>query len=82
MLQMKRVYEAATDSDGYRILVDRIWPAAFQKNVPLLRPGRKKLPQRLTYASGLVMSQLSFPFLKKSTLLKLQLIQLGRRLKR
>jgi len=31
MLQMKRVYEAAADSDGYRILVDRIWPRGISK---------------------------------------------------
>jgi uncharacterized protein YeaO (DUF488 family) len=25
-IELKRVYEPASDSDGYRILVDRLWP--------------------------------------------------------
>ena len=28
----KRIYEAAADSDGYRILVDRLWPRGISKN--------------------------------------------------
>ncbi len=31
MLKVKRVYEPATQSDGYRILVDRVWPRGFTK---------------------------------------------------
>ena len=27
----KRIYETATDNDGYRILVDRIWPRGMSK---------------------------------------------------
>lgn len=30
-LKMKRVYEDAATSDGYRILVDRIWPRGVKK---------------------------------------------------
>ena len=26
MIQIKRAYEAPTEQDGYRVLVDRIWP--------------------------------------------------------
>lgn len=28
---LKRVYEAASDSDGYRVLVDRLWPRGISK---------------------------------------------------
>ncbi|QDZ13464.1 DUF488 domain-containing protein [Humibacter ginsenosidimutans] len=28
---IKRVYEAASDDDGYRVLVDRIWPRGVSK---------------------------------------------------
>lgn len=28
---IKRVYETAADSDGYRLLVDRIWPRGVSK---------------------------------------------------
>jgi uncharacterized protein YeaO (DUF488 family) len=31
MLRLKRVYEPATDSDGQRILVDRLWPRGLTK---------------------------------------------------
>ncbi len=31
MLKVKRVYETASRSDGYRILVDRVWPRGMKK---------------------------------------------------
>lgn len=31
MVKLKRAYEAATDDDGKRILVDRIWPRGISK---------------------------------------------------
>lgn len=31
MIQIKRVYEKAEKSDGYRILVDRLWPRGISK---------------------------------------------------
>ncbi|BDR52698.1 hypothetical protein KIM372_06050 [Bombiscardovia nodaiensis] len=30
-IRMKRVYEAADASDGYRVLVDRLWPRGLSK---------------------------------------------------
>jgi uncharacterized protein YeaO (DUF488 family) len=30
-IQIKRVYDPATESDGYRILVDRVWPRGLSK---------------------------------------------------
>ena len=30
-VSLKRVYEAADDTDGYRILVDRLWPRGLSK---------------------------------------------------
>lgn len=30
-VQIKRVYEPAEDSDGYRVLVDRLWPRGVRK---------------------------------------------------
>jgi uncharacterized protein YeaO (DUF488 family) len=32
VIRIKRVYEAADDSDGYRVLVDRIWPRGVTKD--------------------------------------------------
>lgn len=31
MLKIKRVYEAPADDDGYRVLVDRLWPRGVSK---------------------------------------------------
>jgi uncharacterized protein YeaO (DUF488 family) len=31
MLRVKRVYETVSDDDGFRILVDRIWPRGMSK---------------------------------------------------
>jgi uncharacterized protein YeaO (DUF488 family) len=30
-LRIKRIYEAATPEDGYRVLVDRLWPRGLAK---------------------------------------------------
>jgi uncharacterized protein YeaO (DUF488 family) len=30
-IQLKRIYEAGSKEDGYRILVDRLWPRGFTK---------------------------------------------------
>ncbi|WEV64633.1 MULTISPECIES: DUF488 domain-containing protein [unclassified Bifidobacterium] len=30
-IALKRVYEAAEDADGYRVLVDRLWPRGISK---------------------------------------------------
>lgn len=31
MIQCKRVYEQASKEDGYRVLVDRLWPRGMKK---------------------------------------------------
>ncbi len=30
-IRLKRVYETATEEDGYRVLVDRLWPRGLSK---------------------------------------------------
>lgn len=32
MIKIKRIYERPSGDDGYRILVDRLWPRRFTKN--------------------------------------------------
>jgi len=32
MIKIKRIYEKPTEDDGYRILVDRLWPRGVAKN--------------------------------------------------
>ncbi|MBS1203907.1 MAG: MarR family transcriptional regulator [Proteobacteria bacterium] len=31
MIQCKRVYDATSEDDGYRVLVDRLWPRGVKK---------------------------------------------------
>ncbi|WP_352423548.1 DUF488 domain-containing protein [Proteiniphilum sp.] len=31
MIQIKRIYEQLGDNDGYRILIDRLWPRGLSK---------------------------------------------------
>lgn len=31
MVQIKRIYDSPKDSDGYRVLVDRLWPRGVSK---------------------------------------------------
>lgn len=31
-MKLKRAYEAATRTDGYRVLIDRLWPRGKKKN--------------------------------------------------
>lgn len=32
MIRIKRIYEASSNDDGYRILVDRLWPRGLSKD--------------------------------------------------
>lgn len=36
MIQLKRIYEAPAKKDGYRVLVDRIWPRGVSKEAAKL----------------------------------------------
>ena len=42
-LQIKRIYLPVDDSDGYRILVDRLWPRGISKEVAALDEWRKEI---------------------------------------
>jgi uncharacterized protein YeaO (DUF488 family) len=43
MVQTKRAYEAADRSDGYRVLIDRLWPRGVRKDAPALDAWAKDL---------------------------------------
>ncbi len=42
-IQIKRVYENPDPSDGYRILIDRLWPRGIKKEAALLDEWNKNL---------------------------------------
>ena len=43
MLKVKRVYDPPAKEDGYRILVDRVWPRGFTKEKARVDEWRKDL---------------------------------------
>ncbi len=43
MLKVKRIYDPPADADGYRILVDRVWPRGFTKEQARVDEWRKDL---------------------------------------
>ncbi|MBK8489071.1 MAG: DUF488 domain-containing protein [Chitinophagales bacterium] len=42
-IQIKRIYEKPESSDGYRILIDRIWPRGIKKEDALLDEWNKEI---------------------------------------
>ena len=43
-VRLKRAYEAASREDGYRVLVDRLWPRGVSKQQARLDEWDKELP--------------------------------------
>jgi uncharacterized protein YeaO (DUF488 family) len=43
-IRLKRAYEPASPSDGYRVLVDRLWPRGISKERARLDEWEKELP--------------------------------------
>lgn len=42
-IELKRIYEMASDDDGYRILVDRLWPRGVKKEDARLNEWNKEI---------------------------------------
>jgi uncharacterized protein YeaO (DUF488 family) len=42
MIQCKRVYAEASSEDGYRVLVDRLWPRGIKKQTSPAMNGVKR----------------------------------------
>jgi uncharacterized protein YeaO (DUF488 family) len=43
MIRLKRAYEEATEKDGYRILVERLWPRGVSKEKAALQLWAKEI---------------------------------------
>ena len=43
-IRLKRAYDPASPSDGYRVLVDRLWPRGVSKQRAKLDEWEKELP--------------------------------------
>ena len=67
MIQIKRAYEAPTEQDGYRVLVDRVWPRGKSKESEKLDEWLKEVAQVQSYGNGLIMKQINILSLNKNT---------------
>jgi uncharacterized protein YeaO (DUF488 family) len=47
MIKAKRVYDKQEADDGFRILVDRIWPRGLKKNDVKIDLGQKDIAPKL-----------------------------------
>lgn len=54
-VQVKRVYEAPEESDGFRILTDRLWRGAFPRKRQRSVSGTSLLPHRRSLGNGSAM---------------------------
>lgn len=43
MLKIKRIYDLVEKEDGYRLLVDRLWPRGIQKEEAMLDDWNKEI---------------------------------------
>jgi len=51
-IRIKRAYEAAADDDGYRILVDRVWPRGRSREGLQIDEWARDVAPRTEMASG------------------------------
>lgn len=68
MLQMKRVYEKAADSDGCRILVDRIWPRGISKERAAIETWAKAIAPTTELRKWFAHEPAKFPVFKENYL--------------
>ena len=54
-IKLKRVYETPVKADGFRILVDRLWPRGIAKEKAQVDLWLRTLPPALNCAHGLAM---------------------------
>lgn len=60
-LKLERIYTKPVDTDGYRVLVDRLWPRGISKVNAQLDNWVRKLARRPRYVSGSIMNRRNIP---------------------
>ena len=58
-LKIERIYTKPIDQNGYRILVDRLWPRGISKVNAALDLWKKEIDRQLTFGNGSIMIQRS-----------------------
>jgi uncharacterized protein YeaO (DUF488 family) len=83
-IRLKRAYDAASGEDGYRVLVDRLWPRGVSKQQARLDEWDKELPPSTMLREWFSHSPRRFPEFRRRYIDELQakrprLTQLRRR---
>lgn len=52
----KRIYEPAADTDGFRVLVDRLWPRGIKRKMPESIYGQRKSLHQRNFENGFLMT--------------------------
>lgn len=60
-LKLERIYTKPVDTDGYRVLVDRLWPRGISKVNAQLDNWVKEIGPSTTYVSGSIMNRRNIP---------------------
>ncbi|WP_368251306.1 DUF488 domain-containing protein [Enterococcus sp. 2201sp1_2201st1_B8_2201SCRN_220225] len=71
MIQLKRVYEQSEETDGFRILVDRIWPRGISKERASLDLWLKEIGPTKELRQSFHSGQIDFASFRKQYLLEL-----------
>ncbi len=71
-VRLKRVYEPAAESDGYRVLVDRLWPRGVSKGDANLDEWDKELAPSATLREWFGHDPTRFPEFRRRYLDELQ----------
>ncbi|MBO0467353.1 DUF488 domain-containing protein [Enterococcus plantarum] len=72
MIQIKRAYEKARPNDGYRILVDRLWPRGMSKEKEQLDLWLKEIAPSNDLRKWFNHEPDKFPLFKEKYLIELQ----------
>lgn len=54
-IKIKRIYDEPSSNDGYRILVDRLWPRGISKEKAAIDEWNKDLAPLLNCVNGFIM---------------------------
>lgn len=71
MIYCKRVYDPASDQDGYRVLVDRLWPRGIKKTDLACEEWCQKLAPSTTLRKAFHAETIDFPAFKDAYLAEL-----------
>lgn len=72
MIQLKRAYESSEAADGYRVLVDRLWPRGMSKEKEQLDLWLKEIAPSNELRKWFNHEPTKFPLFKEKYLIELQ----------